>query len=132
MGRSETSSLSVYAGDEVSVPSVVHAPPPTRRWKVTDWVARSGSTAASRCTGSIAVTVGPAGEEIRTDGDGTRAERAEVPRVWPALSSTAARYSTDVPGRRVLTSSKTRYGAESSVPIERHPPCPTRRWKVTS
>jgi hypothetical protein len=69
---------------------------------------------------------------IRTDGEGTRAERAVEPRVCPALSRTADRYSTFVPGRSALTSSKTWYGAESSVPIVRQPPWPTRRWKVTS
>ena len=51
------------------MPSSVHAPPATLRWKRTDWSAFSGSTVALTVTGSMVVTV--AAVRRRRDGDPT-------------------------------------------------------------
>ena len=91
-GRAETSSVAVYAGAELSVPRLVQAPPDTLRWNSTDCSGRSGSTVAVSATGSIRLTVPPSvGLLMVTWLRGTCVLRADEPRVWPALSSTAAR-----------------------------------------
>ena len=82
----------MYAGAELSVPRLVHGPPDTLRWNSTDCSGRSGSTVAVSATGSILLTVPPSvGLLMVTCVRGTFVLRAADPRVWPALSSTAAR-----------------------------------------
>src|SRR5215218_6166048 len=100
MGRSDTSSLTVNAGEELSVPMERQAPPPTLRSNRTDCVARSGSGVALTVTGSMLVTVPPSvGALTLIVGDGTVAARVRLSRVWPRLSRTTARYRSGVPVR---------------------------------
>ena len=80
----------MYAGEVLSVPTVVHAPPATLRWMRTTCAARSGSTTAR--TSTVPRSWLPsAGASMVTSGFGTDADRAPDVLECPALSSTTAR-----------------------------------------
>ena len=89
-----------YAGDELSVPIASQSPPATLRSNATSCVARSGSANSRSSTlprwfePSARRVPGQRGRRRR------RAVRGALRRVWPALSSTVARYWTVVPARR--------------------------------